>query len=523
MHTEPENRVRRIREWISRHITWVIGAVMIPIIIAVLTLIGPGIINPPPGDFAISVNPLTGTVNQGGSIPFTINIEYLNGYSKDVILSCSGEPSGVVVSFDDNKMSVADCTATVTVNVAAEVSPNSYELTFLGRGSNGKEHPLVYTLVVSPQPPQSTPNVTISVDPNRGSASPGQSVQTTVTIARNNGYTKDISLSVSGQPSNVQVTFNPSTVKTSQSTSTMTIILSGNAPVGEYALTIKAEDSEGKSSQATYSLTINQTAPTVKITSPKNGESIDRLVTVQGTAQNLSSDQTLWVFIGQSSRYYPMANPVVVRTGGGWSCDSYVGGEKDAEKQFDIYAVLADSAAEAEINAYNTQAKNSGDYSGMTSLPEGATVGDKITITRKPVSSNLSSPTPTVKITTPANGTTVSKTATVQGTAQNIPTSQTVWLILYPPNVKLYYPTASAVTVSQSGTWQTTLTIGGANDTGQPFDIITYIVDQTGKDALVAYNQDIEKNHPGDYPGMAQLPSGLTEGNRVTVIRGPWT
>lgn len=386
MPTKPKKRSKK--EWLSENKKWVIG-----IVIAIIAIVVPILIflsTPHLPDFVISVTPLTGTVNPGGSIPFAINLECQNGYNKDVLLSYSGEPAGVIISFDQSKVNFEDTTTTVTVNVAANVSPNSYDITFLGRGSDGKERTSVYTLIVSSH---STSDFSISVDPTQGSALQGGSIQTVVTIASVNGYSKDASLSVSGQPSGAQVTFNPTSLRPSQTTSTMTITLSDNVQVGDYDLIIKAEGNDGKSNQVTYTLTISQT----------------------------------------------------------------------------------------------------------------------------------SHPVTTVDITTPVNGTTVSKNTTVQGTALRIPSGQVIWPIIYVHSVALYYPMASAVTVSQSGFWQTTITIGGPNDTGQPFDIIMITADQAGKDALVAYNQDVEKNHPGDYPGMPQLPAGLTEYDRVTVIRGPWT
>lgn len=151
------------------------------------------------------------------------------------------------------------------------------------------------------------------------------------------------------------------------------------------------------------------------------------------------------------------------------------------------------------------------------------------TLTVKPLNSPTHvedpspTPPPTINIVFPLNGSSASQYVTAQGTAQNIPSRQVIWAIVYVRNISLYYPMPAAVIVEPNGSWQTPVTIGGPNDTGLQFDIIMVVANQTGQASLAAYNEDAEKNHPGNYPGIPQLPEGVIEYSRVTVIRLPWT
>ena len=143
-------------------------------------------------------------------------------------------------------------------------------------------------------------------------------------------------------------------------------------------------------------------------------------------------------------------------------------------------------------------------------------------INNLPPSPVINTPQSSVNITYPLNGSTVSKLVTAQGTARNISLGS-LWAIVLVRNISMYYPMPAAVVVQPDGSWQTPVTVGGPSDTGLQFDIIMVVADQAGQSALVAYNQDAEKNHPGDYPGIPQIPAGAVEYCRVTVFRGPWT
>ena len=316
---------------------------ILTVVVAAIAIVVAIILHPwTPPDFAISASPMQGMADPASSIPFTIRLKCFNGYQEDVLLTSSGEPSGVVVTFDGSTINSKRAIATVTATIASDVPANTYEITFKGKGNDGTEHNLVYTLTVKPTP---TPtdhlaDFSISVSPSNGTVLENGATETTVKVTSANGYGQDILLSVSGQTSGIDFSFNPSQINPKQnSQSTLTLRAASDTPVGDYRLTIVGTGSDGVKHDATFTLTVTQVLPTVKISSPKGGDGVNTSITVEGTAQNVPSDQTLWVFVRGSDRYYPMTAPATITVTGTWSSPAYVGGDNDTGKPFTLCAV----------------------------------------------------------------------------------------------------------------------------------------------------------------------------------------
>src|ERR1700689_5475645 len=75
-----------------------------------------------------------------------------------------------------------------------------------------------------------TPDFTLSASPSSLTIKQGGSgVSSTITVNPADGFSGSVSLSVSGVPSGVTASFNPTSTST---TSTLTLIAAGNAPTG---------------------------------------------------------------------------------------------------------------------------------------------------------------------------------------------------------------------------------------------------------------------------------------------------
>jgi len=98
-------------------------------------------------DFDISISPSTLTIDQGKSDTATVTVEQINGYSYDVSLSASGQPSGVTISFSPVH-GTPTFTSTMSVQVAYDVPEDTYSLTVIGIGSDGKTHSKTFALEV---------------------------------------------------------------------------------------------------------------------------------------------------------------------------------------------------------------------------------------------------------------------------------------------------------------------------------------------------------------------------------------
>jgi hypothetical protein len=95
----------------------------------------------------------------------------------------------------------------------------------------------------------------MSSSASSGSVADGGSTTATVSTATTGGSAQSVALSVSGLPSGVTASFNPTSV-TSGSSSTLTLSVGSGAAAGSYPLTITGTGSAGGSASATYTLTV---------------------------------------------------------------------------------------------------------------------------------------------------------------------------------------------------------------------------------------------------------------------------
>ncbi|HZR51049.1 MAG TPA: carbohydrate binding domain-containing protein [Streptosporangiaceae bacterium] len=99
-----------------------------------------------------------------------------------------------------------------------------------------------------------TNDFSVSLSPASGSVTAGGSTTATVKTAVTSGSAQTVSLSASGAPSGVSVSFNPSSV-TANNSSTMTISTSSSVAAGTYPITVTGSAASGSHSTS-YSLTV---------------------------------------------------------------------------------------------------------------------------------------------------------------------------------------------------------------------------------------------------------------------------
>ncbi|MFF2776499.1 M4 family metallopeptidase [Streptomyces sp. NPDC058052] len=104
----------------------------------------------------------------------------------------------------------------------------------------------------------STPDFSLSLNPSSGSAQPDTSVTATVNTSTTGGSAQTVQLTASGAPSGVNVSFNPASV-TSGNSSTMTVKVAAGTPNGTYPITVTGTGSATHT--VTYQLTVGSTTP----------------------------------------------------------------------------------------------------------------------------------------------------------------------------------------------------------------------------------------------------------------------
>jgi hypothetical protein len=199
-------------------------------------------------DFSLSASPSSVSVVQGSNGTSTITVNPLNGFTGTVSLSASGLPAGVTATFNPAS-TTGNSTLTFTATTTATLGTVAVTIT----GTSGTlTHTTTINLTVTSNAPP--PNFTISVSPTSLSVARGSSGSYTVTITGQNGFAGTVSLSVSGLPSRVTGTFNPTTI-TGSGSSTLTVTVNRRATTGTRTLTITGT-SGSLSHSATASLTI---------------------------------------------------------------------------------------------------------------------------------------------------------------------------------------------------------------------------------------------------------------------------
>ena len=200
--------------------------------------------------FTLSASPASLTVAQGNAGSSTITSAVTGGFSGTITLSATGQPSGVTVTFNPTSITGAG-SSTMTMTVSSSTAPGTYAITV--KGTSGST---VETTTVSLTVTGTSPNFTISASPTSLTINPGNSGHSTITTTVSGGFNSSISLSATGEPNRVTVSFNPSTIRAPGSgSSTITITVNRRAPAGTYTITVKGSGG-GVQHTTTVTLTI---------------------------------------------------------------------------------------------------------------------------------------------------------------------------------------------------------------------------------------------------------------------------
>jgi len=265
-------------------------------------------------DFSISASPSSLTIQQGGSGASTISTAVTSGAAQTVSLSASGQPAGVTITFGPSSVT-AGGSSTMTVNIDSSTTTGDYPITVTGTGTSAT-HATTVTLSVTAAPPS---DFSISANPSSLSIQQGGSGMSTISTAVTSGSAQTVTLSASGQPAGVTITFNPSSV-TAGGSSTMTVNVDSLTTPGSYPIVVM-----GTSSSATHttsvSLTVTAAPPSdfaitaspssLTVTQGASGTSTIGTAVLSGSAQTVSFSAS-----GQPAGTTVSFNPTSVTAGG---------------------------------------------------------------------------------------------------------------------------------------------------------------------------------------------------------------
>ncbi|MFC0844483.1 M28 family peptidase [Streptomyces noboritoensis] len=204
------------------------------------------------------------------------------GRSDDASFQAAGiATSGYAAGASDRKTSAQAAKWGGTANAAYDScyhsacdTPSNIGPTVLDRSADGVAYAIWKQAVGGTTPAQ---DFSIATNPSSGSANPGGSVTSTVNTTTVSGDPQTVALSVSGTPSGVTATLNPTSVQ-SGSSSTLTVQVGASTAPGTYTLTVTGAGTVSHST--TYTLTVG------------GGTCTPRQLVVNGGFENGSSPWT---------------------------------------------------------------------------------------------------------------------------------------------------------------------------------------------------------------------------------------
>lgn len=184
-------------------------------------------------DFSLSSSPASASAQQGAVATYTINEQKLNGFNSAVGLTAGNLPAGATASFSPQSLSTKT-TSTFTITVSNATTPGTYGNVTVTGGGGGQTHAITVTLVVTAAP---VPSFALSATPSSATILPGNTAAYTVSTSALNGFSGNISFSVTGAPAASTPSFTPASVPVGGSSS-LQVATKNNTPGGTFTLTV---------------------------------------------------------------------------------------------------------------------------------------------------------------------------------------------------------------------------------------------------------------------------------------------
>jgi len=201
------------------------------------------------GNYTLSLNPATLTVQQGTNGTSTVTITRTGGFAGNVDLTASGLPTGVTAAF--NPASTTGNTSTLTLTASATATTGAATVTVKGTATGLADQTAALALTVSAP----AGGYTLSLTPATLTVSQGATGTSTVNITRTNGFAGAVTLAATGLPNGVTASFNPAAP--TGNTSTLTLTASATATTGAASVTIRGTATGLADQTTTLALTVN--------------------------------------------------------------------------------------------------------------------------------------------------------------------------------------------------------------------------------------------------------------------------
>ena len=445
----------------------------------------------PPPNFTLSPSPNSLTIAQGGSGHSAITVNPTNGFTGSVTLSVSSTlPSGVTASFSPNPTTGS---STLTLSATASATTGGPVTVTIQGMSGALTQTTTLSLTVTPPP-----NFTLSPSPNTLSIGQGSSGTSTITVSPTNGFTGNVTMSVTSTlPTGVTASFSPNPTTT---TSTLTLTASPTATTGG-PVTVTVQGASGALTQTTTvsltvtaapAFTLSASPSTLSIVQGSNGTSTITVNPTNGFTGGVSLAVTSTLPSGVTASFNPTTTtsptntstltltasasattggPVTVTvtgTSGSLTQTTTVSLTVTPAPNFTLSASPSTLSIVQGSNGTSTITVNpTNGFTASVGLAVTSTLPSGVTASFNPTSTTSPTNASTLTLTASASATTGGPvTVTIQGTSGALTQTTTLSLtVTAAPNFSLS-ATPSTLSVAQGGSNTSTITVtdvGGFN------------------------------------------------------------
>ncbi len=183
------------------------------------------------GPFGVSASPSERGLPPGGAVSFEVTVAINEGFPGTVNLSVTGLPSGTSATFSPSSVTGGG-TSTLTVQTSTSTPKDTYELTVTGQSGSESVNSQILLEVADP-------DFAVEVIDDYRKIAPGASATYTVLVDGIGGFDNLVQLQVSGLPSGVSASFNPSSSVVPEHSAALTLTSAASTPDGTYSLTVK--------------------------------------------------------------------------------------------------------------------------------------------------------------------------------------------------------------------------------------------------------------------------------------------
>lgn len=203
------------------------------------------------------------SVQQGASGTVSLAIARAGGFTGAVAFTLEGAPTGVTGTFTPATIPTSGTTSSLALAVGATVAAQTYNLTVRGKATGLADRTVAVSLTVTAAP---NPAITLAVTGSPVTVQQGGSGSAGITITRSGGFTGAVALAVSGVPTGLTATFNPATIPTSGTTSTLNLSAAASLAAQSYTLTVTGSGTGVADKTATVSVNVTTSGTSGNVT-----------------------------------------------------------------------------------------------------------------------------------------------------------------------------------------------------------------------------------------------------------------